>query len=278
MSNIVTAQWLEEHLGNDENIRIADCSFYLNDSQRGRQEYEEAHIPGAVYVDLEKDLSGEKDTYGGRHPLPDIDVFAEKLGKSGIDQHTKVVAYDNQGGMMAARFWWMLRYVGHEDVYVLDRPFSHWRKEDRPVATDIPSIEEKRFDVDIVPNLKAPLEEVKLALHEDSVALIDARDYERFAGKSERIDRKAGHIPGASHYFWKHVLDEEGRWKSQSSLQEHFRPLLDEKEVISYCGSGVTACVNILGLQEAGYDNARLYVGSWSDWSSYDDLPVEKEE
>ncbi|SFE34788.1 sulfurtransferase [Alteribacillus iranensis] len=274
MGYIVSSDWLEGRI-DDNNVRIVDCRFYLDNSERGYKEYKESHIPNAVYFDLEQDLSGKKEAHGGRHPLPDMETFTDKLSEAGIDNETIVIAYDDQGGMMAARFWWMLQYVGHEKVFVLDRPFTKWKNEGKPVEQEMKTPPKKTFQPHIEANQEAPLEEVKLALHDEDVAIIDARDEERFSGKKDEVDGKPGHIPGAKHYFWKNILDENGVWKKDEMLKDYFQDILDKKEIISYCGSGVTACVNVLALKEAGYDNARVYVGSWSDWVTYDDLPVE---
>ncbi|WP_158735378.1 sulfurtransferase [Alteribacillus sp. YIM 98480] len=274
MRYLVTSGWLEQQL-NKKEYRVVDCRFHLDAPYKGRDLYKEGHIPGAVYFDLEMDMSAEEENHGGRHPLPDMNDFAEKLSNCGIDKSTKVVAYDDQGGAMAARFWWMLMYLGHKDVYVLDRPFSIWKEEKRPVEQHIPTYEPKVFLPEIEPHLLVHLEEVKLVLQDKTAALIDARDKDRFKGKRDNVDGIAGHIPGARHYFWKNVLDESGKWKDSNKLKTYFKDLPKEDDIFSYCGSGVTACVNVLALKEAGHENARLYAGSWSDWITYDDLPIE---
>ncbi|RSL33421.1 sulfurtransferase [Salibacterium salarium] len=275
MRYLVTPSWLLHQL-NTENVRVVDCRFQLGAPDQGQKEYRQAHIPGAVYFDLEKDMSQPVDTHGGRHPLPDMEEFASKLSDAGIDQETTVVAYDDQGGAMAARFWWMLMYLGHEKTFVLDRPFSQWKQSEFPVDPHVPSFESRSFVPQVEPNRIVHLEEVKLALQEDGVQLIDGRDEERYLGKKDNVDGVAGHIPGAEQYFWKDVLDEKGVWKDKEALKHHFKDLDDDKKIFSYCGSGVTACVNVLALKEAGYENPKLYVGSWSDWISYDDLPINR--
>ncbi|MFB5661720.1 sulfurtransferase [Alteribacillus sp. HJP-4] len=276
MHSIVTADWTEKQLQN-ETTRIVDCRFELQDPKAGIAAYEKKHITGAVHFDLEEDLAAPAEEYGGRHPLPDLDILVKKLSAAGIDQETTVIAYDDQGGAMAARFWWLLRYLGHQQVHVLGQPFSLWEKEGRPVDTETPDFAEKFFIADMEPNMLAHIEEVKLSLHDDETILIDARDEKRFKGIEDNVDPVAGHIPGAKHYFWRNVINDKGEWKSKSELQKLFAPLQNES-VISYCGSGVTAAVNILAMSEAGYDMPRLYAGSWSDWVSYRDLPVEKSE
>ncbi|WP_054635693.1 sulfurtransferase [Thalassobacillus sp. C254] len=274
MSYLVTTEWLNENL-HDENLRIVDCRFELGQPEQGRKEYYESHIPGAVHVDLEKDLSDSPAVHGGRHPLPDMEEFADFISELGIDKDTKVIAYDDQGGAMAARFWWMLLYLGHPNVYVLNQTFTSWKKKGYPVTEEIPSIEKRYFFADKEPRLLVHLEEVKVALHEEDKVLIDGRDEIRYKGIRDEVDPVAGHIPGARHYFWKKVLTEEGKWKESEELQSHFSGLSHSDEIISYCGSGVTAAANVLALKEAGFENVRLYAGSWSDWSSYPDLPYE---
>ncbi|MDQ0299394.1 thiosulfate/3-mercaptopyruvate sulfurtransferase [Salibacterium salarium] len=275
MKYLVTPSWLLNQLDRD-NLRIVDCRFHLENPEQGRKEYRDAHIPGAVYFDLEKDMSAPVGIHGGRHPLPEIDDFANCLSEAGIDQDTTVIAYDNQGGAMAARFWWMLRYLGHQKTFILDRSFSHWEQLDYPLEQEVPFYENKKFTPQLEPNNLVHLEEVKLSLQQDEIQLIDGRDDKRYEGIEDNVDGVPGHIPGAKQYFWKDVLDENGVWKNTEKLQAHFKNVADADQIVSYCGSGVTACVNVLALMEAGYNSPRLYAGSWSDWTSYDDLPISK--
>ncbi|RSL33771.1 sulfurtransferase [Salibacterium salarium] len=275
MKYLVTPSWLLNQLDRD-NLRVVDCRFHLENPEQGRKEYRDAHIPGAVYFDLEKDMSAPVGIHGGRHPLPEIDDFADCLSEAGIDQDTTVIAYDNQGGAMAARFWWMLRYLGHQKSFILDRSFSHWKQLNYPLEQEVPSYENKKFTPQLEPNNLVHLEEVKLSLQQDGIQLIDGRDEKRYEGIEDNVDGVPGHIPGAKQYFWKDVLDENGVWKNTEELQAHFKNVADADQILSYCGSGVTACVNVLALMEAGYNSPRLYAGSWSDWISYDDLPINK--
>lgn len=276
MSFLISSEWLDEHR-RDEHVRVVDCRFELKDAAAGHEAYVKDHIPGAVFIDVEKHLSAQAGTHGGRHPLPDMDFFAQVLSERGIDMQTTVVAYDDQGGMGAARFWWLMQYAGHTNTYVLDRSYSHWVEEEFPITDEIPTPLMKQMIIDREPNQLVHLEEIKQQLRNEHVALVDARSYERYAGENEEVDAVSGHIPGAYHYFWKDVLREDGTWKSQSELRDHFQELEGFDEVISYCGSGITACVNVLGMREAGIEQVRLYNGSWSDWISYPDLPIEKE-
>ncbi|SFP43076.1 sulfurtransferase [Salibacterium halotolerans] len=275
MTYIVDPEWVNDACQR-EDVRIVDCRFQLGEPEAGKAAYEKEHLPGAVHIDLERDLSAPAEPVGGRHPLPDMDEFADILSEAGIDHHTDVVAYDDQGGAMAARFWWMMMYAGHERTFVMDRPFSLWKEEGYPVESRQPELKRKEFILRIQPQMLASIEEVKLALHEESSRIIDGRDERRYRGETDPVDHTAGHIPGAGHYFWKDVLDEHLIWKGPKELKDHFQHLPEENRIYSYCGSGVTACVNVLALNEAGYENPRLYAGSWSDWISYGDLPVEK--
>lgn len=268
-SAVVSPQWLRERLGNPELV-VVDCRFELGKPDAGRKAYEQDHVPGAVYMDLEKDLSGPVGRHGGRHPLPDADALAEKLGRAGID-HTKiVVAYDDQGGAMAARLWWLLRYLGHEPVAVLDGGYQGWKEKGYPVTAERIQPSPVRF----VPRIRHPewlvdMEEVR----RHRGLLIDSRDPERYAGRFEPIDAKAGHIPGAVNRFWKNNLAEGQRWKSREELRRDFSFIPEGERPIVYCGSGVTACANLLALHLAGREG-RLYAGSFSDWISYEENPI----
>jgi thiosulfate/3-mercaptopyruvate sulfurtransferase len=275
LQHTVSMAWLKEHLF-DEEVRIIDCRFLLADPLAGRKAYEQSHIPGAVYFDLDQDLSGPVGEHGGRHPLPDLNELANKLGQAGIDGETTLVAYDDQGGPFASRFWWLLRYMGHPRVYVLDGSISAWQEEGNPVTSEIPIYSPKTFTPNIQPHLVATMEEVRNKLHQSHVTLIDSREPKRYLGVEEPIDPVAGHIPGARNYFWKQVTTEKGGWKGVEELQEHFKDIQPDDEIIVYCGSGVTACPNVLGLEQAGYKKVKLYAGSWSDWITNSENPVEK--
>jgi thiosulfate/3-mercaptopyruvate sulfurtransferase len=274
MKHIVTKEWLASQL-HREDVRIIDCRFYLDDPVRGLKEYVQAHLPGASYFDLEKDLSAKIEKHGGRHPLPMIDEFVEKLSAAGIHSDTTVVVYDDQFGAMAARFWWMLRYLGHEHVYVLDGGFASWKQAGYPLSQDVPIYPRVSFEGNIQSHLLATVEEVREAVQNGGAILIDSRERKRYLGIEEPIDYKAGHIPGARNVFWKEGLTEEGNWKSPEEQKKRFSFLSKEQPVIVYCGSGVTACANALALAEAEFPNVRLYVGSWSDWISYDENPIQ---
>ncbi|WP_409272259.1 sulfurtransferase [Neobacillus sp. SCS-31] len=275
MKHIVEKEWLLKHL-NEENVRIIDCRFSLANPETGGTEYEEAHIPGAVYFDLEKDLSGNVSGHGGRHPLPDLDGLIEKLEKAGIGEDTTVVAYDNGEGAFAARFWWMLSYLGHNNVYVLNGGFKNWTGANYPVTAEVPVFNRASFRPAINEAILADMEEVKAISQgqtENSV-LIDSREEKRYLGIEEPIDKKKGHIPGAINKPWMQGL-EEGHYKPIEDQKKRFADIDPEKKVVVYCGSGVTAVPNYLALKEAGYENVKLYLGSFSDWISYEENEIE---
>jgi thiosulfate/3-mercaptopyruvate sulfurtransferase len=275
--HLVSMEWVKERL-ESKDVRIADCRFVLGQPAHGREAYWVEHIPGAVYFDLEQDLSGPKQAHGGRHPLPDLAEFARKLGHAGIDEKITIAAYDDQGGAMASRFWWLLQYLGHTEVYVMDGSFSQWKAKGYPVTAELPAVEPRIFTPNLQGHMLISMEEVKQRIGKEGTVIIDSREAKRYKGIEETIDPVAGHIPRAVNYFWKDSLNEAGFWKSEAEQRERFRAVNPSDEIIVYCGSGVTACPNILALKEAGYRNVKLYAGSWSDWISYPENPIETDQ
>ncbi|MUT65961.1 sulfurtransferase [Paenibacillus sp. NEAU-GSW1] len=276
MNNIVSLEWLREKMG-EPNLVIADCRFRLDDTEAGRRAYEESHIPGAVYLDLEKDLSGEVEEHGGRHPLPDIFAATVTFGQAGISNNSIVVAYDDQGGAMASRLWWLLKYLGHEQVYVLDKGFTAWAKQGLPVTAEQAEPLTAAFIATVQHNMLVEMDEVRELLGSEGTTLIDSREAPRYRGEVEPIDRVAGHIPGAINRFWRDGLMESGAWKDVDAQAERFNDLDKNGDLIVYCGSGVTATPNVIALEEAGFTRVRLYAGSWSDWISYEGNPIAQE-
>jgi thiosulfate/3-mercaptopyruvate sulfurtransferase len=276
MQNIVSTEWLASEMERkNKELIIVDTRFNLGNPKEGYKQYLAGHLPGAIYVDLEKHLSAQIAKHGGRHPLPDVEILAKKLGELGISSDSKVVIYDDQGGMIASRLWWLLNYIGVSNLAVLDGGWKKWTSENKLITTVIPQLSPKT----LLPLLNNDWKwvdhlEVKKKLDHPDTILIDSRENARFFGEFEPIDSVAGHIPSAKNYFWKDVLNEEGRWKEREELITHFSEVPLSKEVIVYCGSGVSACPNILALKEAGYSNVKLYAGSWSDWISYPTNPV----
>lgn len=245
----------------DHDVRIVDVRWYLADLEQGHREYVASHIPGAIYFDVETDLSAP--TGLGRHPLPDPDDFATTLGQAGIGNRHHVIAYDSSGGAIAARLWWMLRHLGHERVQVLDGGWGAWTGAGRPVATAIPTYPAETFAYKVRPDDTIDADE--LAARLGKVRLIDARAGERYRGETEPVDPVAGHIPTAMNHPHETNVDADGRFLSAADLRERYAT---DEEVVAYCGSGVTSCSTVIAHVIAGLPEPKLYPGSWSDWSS----------
>ena len=275
MTPLVTANQLEELLNSGANILVCDCRFDLANTQAGKIAYEEGHIPGAIYVDLDKNLSGIKNGANGRHPLPSPEDWAKTQENLGMDPLARVIAYDNQGSVYASRLWWMLRATGHTSVQVLDGGLDAWNG---PIGT----IPRKPIPLNqaIEPRPYANLSLVEAVLSNLSSnrnTVIDARANDRFHGQNETLDPVGGHIPGALNRFFKDNLI-SGQFKSPEQLYKEFVSLLGSAKastVIHQCGSGVTACHNLLAMEVAGLTGSHLYAGSWSEWCSDPSRPVE---
>lgn len=268
---IVDASWLKAHL-NAPNVVIVDCRFALSDPQQGRQAYGEGHLPGAFYLDLNQDLSSPAEKHGGRHPLPDLDKLVATLEALGISSTpaTQVIAYDASNGAFAARLWWLLRYLGHESVAVLDGGFPVWQTLDYPLEQTIPDQPSQgQFTPQIQTDwlvARAYVNEHKIDNH---TIVVDARSMERYRGEQEPIDPIAGSIPGAFNLFWQLNANEAGCFKSPMELELQWNDIPKAENAIFYCGSGVTACVNILAQELMQRPLPKLYLGGWSDWCSY---------
>lgn len=273
-SHIVSMEWVNEHL-NDPKILFVDCRFVLGKKHSEVKKENKEYIPGSIYLDLEQDLSSPVQKHGGRHPLPSIHVLSGKLSNAGIDDNTHVIAYDDQDGAMASRLWWILTYLGHEKVSVMNGNFSDWKKSGYPLTNTLAERHAARFVPNVQENMYISMKEVRQKLFHSETILIDSREKIRYTGESEPIDSIAGHIPSAHHYFWKDVR-EDGKFLKCDLIQEQFSEIPKDKEVIVYCGSGVTATPNVLALKEAGWQDVKLYAGSWSDWISYPENPIEK--
>jgi thiosulfate/3-mercaptopyruvate sulfurtransferase len=262
----------------DPNWVIVDCRFWLDDTEKGRSDYKQAHIPGAIYAHVDEDLSGPVvPGETGRHPLPLVDEFVNRLGSWGINADVQVVAYDDRGGAIAARLWWLLQWLGHEAVAVLDGGLPAWLRAGFPTTDEVPLLEKREF----VPHLRADLvvtaEDVLFHFGDPAYCLFDSRAPERYRGEEEPIDPVAGHIPGAISYPFPRNLDDEESFVPKESLKGRFHVLLDgvpAERAIFYCGSGVTASHNILAVTHAGLGMPRLYAGSWSHWITDPERPI----
>ena len=265
----VNCQWLAENL-NLPKVVIVDCRFQLASPTWGYDQYCLAHIPGAYYLDLDRDLSSPINLHGGRHPLPNLDQLASKLASFGIVQsETVVVAYDYSRFAFASRLWWLLRYLGHDRVVLLDGGWHAWENGNYQTTQDIPQPRKGSFTPQSQADWIVDLETVKNRKDLPGVVLVDSRDSDRYAGKREPIDPIAGHIPGAVNSPWKLVSEPAGYLRPRKEQAELWSSYQQAAEIIVYCGSGVTACVNLLSLDLAGINNAKLYPGGWSDWCSY---------
>jgi thiosulfate/3-mercaptopyruvate sulfurtransferase len=274
--NLVTTAELADHL-NDPDWVIFDVRHELSDVEKGRRSYAAGHIPGAYFLHVDEDLAGPKNGKNGRHPLPDLATFAAKINDRGVAPGKQVVIYDDLGGNFAVRLWWMLKWLGHDRVAILDGEWPLWEKEGRPVTTDVPALRKGNFVPR--PELGATVDTAFLErFHDDSsIKLLDARAPERFAGLKEPIDPVAGHIPGAVNRFWQKNLNPDGRFKAPQQLRHEFDEMLGgaaAQPVVHTCGSGVTACHNMLAMAVAGLPMGRLYPGSWSEWCSDPSRPV----
>ena len=263
----------------DPAVAIVDCRFDLKDTAWGEREYAARHVPGAVYASLDADMSGVTTGRNGRHPLPDPAALSRTFGRLGIDEDTQVVAYDQDTGIYASRFWWLLRWLGHDAVAVVDGGFTKWLHEHAPTRSGVESRAPRPFAGTPRPGWVADVGEVATVSGAGGSRLLDARAPERFRGENETIDKVGGHIPGALNHFYKWNLTDANTFRPPAQLRDRIRESIGDvapERVINYCGSGVTACHNLLAFEHAGLRGARLFVGLWSEWSSDPKRPVER--
>jgi len=273
-NTLVSTAELAAHLGS---WRVFDCRHDLAKPELGEQEYSKAHIPGALFASLDRDLSGPKTGKNGRHPLPDAKTFGAWLGRQGLKRGDQVVCYDAANGAMAARLWWMLRWVGHDEVAVLDGGFAKWQAEGRAVTAEVPRI--SPTELKVAARTDMAIEVSAIAKSPRRHALLDARAPARYRGEQEPIDPVAGRIPGALNRFNMDNVRGDGRFKSPEDLKRDFQQVLGNRaagEVVHYCGSGVAACHNLLAMELAGLTGGKLYAGSWSEWQADPKRPREK--
>lgn len=268
-SALVETSWLAENLENPL-IKIVDCRFQLNQPDWGERQYQQGHIPGAFYLNLDKDLSSPIGRHGGRHPLPNLEKISETLTSIGITSgETWVIAYDDSRFAFASRLWWLLRYLGHERVALLQGGWSAWQRDRYPISQEIPVASLGRFIARPQPDWIVDIETVRAKQYEPATVLVDSRERDRYLGEREPIDPIAGHIPGAVCLPWLEVTDEQGYALPPAMQQRRWADYPQIEDVIVYCGSGVTACVNLFSMAIAGLPLAKLYPGGWSDWCSY---------
>lgn len=291
MSPLVTTAWLADHL-NDSNLRLVDTRWYLLQPSKGEADYLNAHLPNAIYLSVDRDLSAPPlpDATTGRHPLPTAEAFAETMMRAGISNATHVVVYDDAGGANAARLWWLLRYfsswnpLAPENVSLLDGGLIQWIAEGRPLSNVVPNFARGEFQTRANPNMVVTKEEMIARTRDPHTLILDARAPERYRGETEPIDARAGHIPGARNapVADNLVAASEGReqidfrFRNTAELQARYDAFgaNGADEIVAYCGSGVNAAADLFALHLAGYDNTRLYAGSFSEWSRDSELPV----
>jgi thiosulfate/3-mercaptopyruvate sulfurtransferase len=267
---------LAAHL-QDPDWVIVDCRFALDDPAWGERQYAAGHVPGAVYARLDRDLSGARTGTNGRHPLPDPADAARTFGRWGVSAGSQVVAYDQDAGPYASRLWWLLRWLGHDGVAVLDGGFARWAAEGRSTDTAPPSRAARVFAAAPRASMTVSTNELLGMVERPDTCLVDARAPERYRGEIETLDRVAGHIPGATNHFFMRNVNEDGTFRPMDELRREWRQTAAGTEpdrMVCYCGSGVTACHNLLALEHAGVKGARLYPGSWSEWSNDPSRPM----
>jgi len=270
-NTLISVDALKEHLG-DAQFVIVDCRFDLSRTEAGREAYLTSHVPGAVYAHLDEDLSGSWGLSKGRHPLPSPQAMTALFSRLGVDKTKQVVVYDNNEGSICARLWWMLRFMGHEGVALLDGGWPVWIKANLPHRSGEERNAMALFEGQPRFDRLARIEEIA-----SPRLLVDSRDPARYRGDHEPIDPVAGHIPGAVNHFWRENLEPSGRFLSQAQLRARLQRVTENtptQEVVFYCGSGVTACHNIVAAVHSGLPEPRLYAGSWSEWCSDPGRPV----
>ncbi len=280
-SNLISAAELHQKLLQEASagqLCIFDTRFSLKEVHKGYADYLEGHIASAQFLDLDKDLSSpaQANGKGGRHPLANLETFEAKLRQLGLNSSSEVIVYDQSNAVFAGRLWWMLKYLGHDNVRVLNGGLDAWLAAGYELSQDITQKPVGDFKARIQNHMTIGIDELKEKYQDDKVVLIDARAAQRYRGEVEPLDKLAGHIPGAKNIPFQNNL-KDNHYKSVPELQADYKPFVEAKdEIIVYCGSGVSANHNIIALAEAGiHENVRLYIGSWSEWSSQDNAPIE---
>jgi thiosulfate/3-mercaptopyruvate sulfurtransferase len=277
-TTLITPGTLRAHIG-DQHWLVIDCRFDLANTGWGEEQYAAGHVPGAIYAHLDRDLSGVKTGKNGRHPLPSHQQMVERFGAMGVGPGTQVVVYDADSGMHAARLWWMLRYMGHDAVALLDGGWARWTREGGASEPGRVVPKAAAFEGSPRTDWRLSADDVQSELGSGERLLVDARSNERFRGQGETLDPVAGHIPGAASAFFQNNLNPDKTFKAPDELRAQWTATLaghDPKDVVCYCGSGVTACHNLLAMEVAGLGGARIFPGSWSEWCADPSRPVER--
>jgi len=267
-TTLVSTDILNQQL-NNPNWIIIDCRFSLADTEAGAKAYRYGHIPNARYAHLDKDLSSQITDFTGRHPLPNFSLLAKKLGAWGVTNNSQIIAYDDAGGAFAGRLWWLLRCMGHDKVAVLNGGIKQWQKQGLSVTTALPVIKPTTFRAYLDDSAWLNAVQVENSTARKTICLIDARTPERYRGEQEPIDPVAGHIPSALNRAFQLNLDSNGLFLAPEQLRKQFKQLIGTtipEQVVHYCGSGVTACHNLLAMEYAGLTGSKIYTGSWSEW------------
>tara|TARA_B100001769_G_C22096332_1_gene591520 strand:+ start:1308 stop:2159 length:852 start_codon:yes stop_codon:yes gene_type:complete len=275
---IISAQELNKNLNNTSFI-IFDCRCDITDKSYGVQAYNEGHIENSIFVDVDHDLASEKTSNTGRHPLPDPLIISEKLSQWGMTNDKQAIIYDDAGGAFAGRMWWILKWLGHSHVAVLDGALGAWMSNGGKLSTKTTIFERETFHPKVNDSMHVSISEVEDAQYKMNKLIIDARSKERYLGIKDLVDPIAGHIPGAVSHPLGQNLDKNGHFKSPEELRHNFSKLLGDTasgDIISMCGSGITACHNILALEISGIKGVPLYVGSWSEWITDKTRPIAK--
>lgn len=277
-TTLISADQLRTLLSGSKHVVVLDCSHDLFDAQAGQLAYAQGHIPGAHFVAMDGEISGHKTGLNGRHPLPERRVVVDLMRRFGVNDDTQIVTYDANHGTYASRIWWMLRWLGHGSVAVLDGGFAAWKSDAGQVSTDPTPTPAPGHFTDRKPLVEPVSFEAVLAnVTTQDKLVVDARANDRFRGENETLDPAGGHIPGAVSRFYKLNLNDDGTFKDAASLAREFRAQFGDRpaeQMIMQCGSGVSACHNLLALEVAGFGTAPLYVGSWSEWCSRKEAPI----
>ncbi len=277
---IISIDDLNQNLSND-NWYIFDCRFSLKDPNEGFNKFNQGHIPGAQFANMDNDLSSPKSESSGRHPLPNPDIFIQKLRDWGVNNDSQIVCYDDVSGAYAARMWWLLYWLGHQDVAVLDGGIEKWIEKNFPIETEVKQRSLGSFSGMANDDMWVDIGFVEQQLEQGQITLLDARPATRFTAEDQKTDPVPGHIPGAINYPFADNLDQQGMLLPAEELRQRFTQIFatnQQKQIINMCGSGVTACHNLLAMNIAGFPMPRLYVGSWSEWIRDQNRPVATKE